>query len=342
MRTQLTPQLLQKYLSGSCTEEEKKIVLQHLDGNELSDVLDDAWNSADGSEIQMTPDEIDAQLQAIKNKAGLSKVRKITPVFYRMAAAVAIVATGSLLTLYNWTSIINYVDPVAMLEVKAGAGQRMQLFLPDGSEVWLNGNTIIKYPDEFRGKREVSLSGEAYFHVSRNEELPFIINSGKLYTRVLGTSFNVKAYQDDKNIEVTVESGKVEVGEVIEDADKTLSPFAQLTANHQFLYTPASGEHSLMTDASAESAIAWKAGRLIFRQTPITEAVKILKRRYPANIALLGDTTGMCTFTADFKKVTSLHDVLEILSMTNRIEYTIDGQSVEITVKDCNSVNVKP
>ncbi|RYZ94255.1 MAG: hypothetical protein EOP47_28175, partial [Sphingobacteriaceae bacterium] len=109
-------------------------------------------------------------------------------------------------------TILNYLSPVQTLEVAAANGSVSSIVLTDGTKIWLNGGSKLKYPNTFRGdRREVSVEGEAFFDVTHDADKPFIVRSGEISTQVLGTSFNVKAYADEHLLKVNVVSGKVGV-----------------------------------------------------------------------------------------------------------------------------------
>ncbi|RYZ95824.1 MAG: hypothetical protein EOP47_25055 [Sphingobacteriaceae bacterium] len=110
---------------------------------------------------------------------------------------------------YRYT-ILNYISPVHTLEVAAVNGNVTHITLGDGTKIWLNGGSKLKYPETFRGKlREITIEGEAFFDVAHDADHPFIVHTGDITTQVLGTSFNIKAYPDEQLLKVDVVSGKV-------------------------------------------------------------------------------------------------------------------------------------
>jgi ferric-dicitrate binding protein FerR (iron transport regulator) len=139
--------------------------------------------------------------------------RKVVTLWRNIAAAAAAVVLITFASLYK-NEVFNVVDPAKQVELTVAPGKHKQISLPDGTRIWLSPGTHISYPDRFYAKeRLVKLEGEAFFDVVHDEDHPFVIQSGRLKTVVLGTSFNVKAYPDQIISEVTVVTGKVGVQE---------------------------------------------------------------------------------------------------------------------------------
>ncbi len=162
-------------------------------------------------------------------------VAKVINLWRSIAAAAVVLFVVGLGLWYSKNSSNNAVQQVL---VSSKAGQHRQVSLPDGTKVWLSPATQISYPEHFGSKREVSLTGEAFFEVVHDTRHPFIISTGKLKTVVLGTSFNVRAYAKAKSAEVTVVSGKV--GVVLSTPAKHAQQI--LVANQRSVYYPATGQ----------------------------------------------------------------------------------------------------
>src|SRR5690606_4748296 len=177
---------------------------------------------------------------------------KKTAVVAQVAAALLIVALGW----YGYTTMLPQDQEVIQRTVK-NDGEPKQLLLPDGSTVWLNSESQIQYADNFTGKtREIFLSGEASFDVKRDESKPFIVHTGSLATQVLGTSFNIRAYIEQTDIEVTVSSGKVSV------SDST-GVIGELIRDQQLSYQKSTGRFARQLVESHNTSL-WKESELIF------------------------------------------------------------------------------
>lgn len=178
---------------------------------------------------------------------------------------------------------IDTVKPIeqAVQEIvtkKTLKGQKLNLFLGDGTEITLNAESSIRFPKIFEGEtREVFLEGEAFFDVYPDKERPFIITSDKLQTTVLGTSFNVRSYKDENNISVAVLSGKVKVKAIDEKqkviADNLLVPNEMLRFSKK--------DHGLVKKSvDIDKVLAWKNKTILFEKASFKEIIKELSRWY--------------------------------------------------------------
>jgi transmembrane sensor len=188
-----------------------------------------------------------------------------------------------------------------------------EFILPDGSVVALNSNSKLQFPKKFKNNvREVTITGEAFFDVIPNPEMPFIINAGNAQIKVLGTSFNVNAYPENETVEVVVETGTVQVSSNeklnrLETAEILLKPGEKGT----FLNSLGKLEKGLNSDANY---LAWKTHNLVFENTPLKEVVQYLNKTYYTNIQLKEDNLNNLVLTAQFerKPVDFILDVVQI------------------------------
>lgn len=223
---------------------------------------------------------------------------------------------------------------ISWMEKKTLAGQKATITLMDGTTVLLNSDSKLVYPRQFGDSREVVLEGEAFFMVARDEHKPFSIKSGGLTTTVLGTSFNVKAFQDE-DIEVTVATGKVKVSQ-----DGTL-PDAQsqelvLTPNQQAVYD-ISGKHLAKGEVDADRYLAWREGIIRLDNIRFEEAAKLLERWYGVNIILENKRIGNCVIIGGEFQNQSLHKVLRTVELTLDITYEFTEDGVIIRGDGCRS-----
>jgi transmembrane sensor len=210
----------------------------------------------------------------------------------RIAAAVALVL--GLTTMY-------LVTKVKTVETIAAKGQTGFIQLADGTKVWLNADSKLSYPGQFKGdKREVSLTGEAYFEVAHQDKQPFIIHTGDVKTLVLGTSFNIRAY--NHQVQVTVITGKVAV---ISPQKDTL----YLTPDQGVTYKK---ERLQLTHVDSETSIGWKEGKMIYKGTEVEQVIEDVERKYNT-VIVCNDKIRHCTITADFNN-DELSTVLKVLA----------------------------
>ncbi len=221
------------------------------------------------------------------------------------AAAVAAVLVLSI------AAAVLFLNQTSMQVKTAAPGTLTKITLPDSTEIWLNADSKISYPDRFaQDKREVSLEGEAYFKVKRNEKKPFLIHTQGIVTKVLGTSFNISSYPDENQIKVTVLTGKVAIYKKPADGEK-LPQRLYLTANQQGVYDKNQKTSNLSKkDVKSINSVAWKEGNLIFKDTELPEVIRRLERRYAIRIEI--DSTINCPVTVNFKNET-LQSVMRIL-----------------------------
>lgn len=160
-------------------------------------------------------------------------------------------------------------------EVYAPKGERMQLIFQDGSKAMLNAGTRIKYPRKFGfSTRKIELEGEAFFEVTTNRDRPFIVDLNGISVKVLGTTFNVKAYATDPDIFVSLETGKVVL------TAKHSDPLARLKPGEKATYNRQTGVCKISKPENIENSSAWKKKQILFNNTPLSEVVETLSRWY--------------------------------------------------------------
>lgn len=241
-------------------------------------------------------------------------------IYYRIAA---IIVLGLILTgLFNYVNNKRFIPEakVAYTEVFAPMGSKLKVDLPDNSTAWLNNGTILRYPLKYgRRSRELYVSGEAYFDVKKEKHRPFILKTSDVDIHVMGTTFNVMAYENEQDIEVTIETGELELyncsGEPPHGKITSLKAGEHIKINKELLsYSKHTGNLDIYT--------SWKEGVMVFRGNPLDVIVKKLERWYNVDIQLLNDELSDYTFTATFTDET-LQQVLYLLSLAVPIEYEI-------------------
>lgn len=340
--------LLKRFRNGTITKEEYQELMGYLDNPKyepwIKESMEAHWSSIDEKASQTLQEEPASYelLGRIREKMdGLDGDRKwdntkISNKWYGIAAAIAVlVATG--ITYFGKTS----PNAPTLITQRMASGQKGNLTLPDGTKVNLNSDSKLVFPESFAGDtREVVLEGEAFFEVKRNEEKPFLVRTGNLTTKVLGTSFNIKAYGDDKQIAVSVATGKVEVTEQRNaSADNGVEAVAKilLTPNEQVVYNEE--DRSLTKkEVTAGSIAAWKDGVLFFERTPFGEVVQTLERWYGVNIELENPDLDNCLIRGKHEKQ-NLSTVLQALQFSMDITYEINEKgSITINGKGCPEV----
>jgi transmembrane sensor len=208
-------------------------------------------------------------------------------------------------------------------EINVPRGGEYKLVLSDGTQVWLNSETRLKFPVQFvTDERLVELSGEAYFEVAHNSKKPFIVNTLKeAKVRVYGTSFNINAYSDNHEVAVTLSEGKVAVS-------KNGSAQLVLKPGQQAIVTSETDISVNNVDAAAFGA--WKDGLLVFDNLSMEEITKLLSRWYDVDFKFEDDTIKDFRFSADIKRYAAFHDVLKIFEKTGQMSFEIHGKTIKV------------
>lgn len=203
-------------------------------------------------------------------------------------------------------------------ELFAAFGTRSALKLSDGTSVWLNSGSSIKYPDRFVGNdRKVFLKGEAHFEVESDPKKPFIVETSSLSVKATGTKFNVSGYTSANEEEVTLVSGKVEVS--LTDDKKNINS-SKLDINQHFSFNKVNGTTSIINLEDTYKYISWKDGKLVFRNEPLSQIVKKISQVYNIDIEIKGEEILNYTFRATFQDE-SLAEILKLLKMSSPIDY---------------------
>ena len=215
-----------------------------------------------------------------------------------------------------------------MNTLRINTGGFYSLTLSDGTRVWLNSETEFVYPVSFGDEeREVRLTGEAFFEVARDTARPFIVTAGDVRTRVLGTSFNIKAYRNDKNVSATLFTGKVEVAPL-----RDLIQRVELSPGLQANWDGRSGKMEIQKADLARVA-AWKNGLFLFKQEDIQDIVRQIERWYGVTCVLQVNERSRYTFSGSFNRDDSLKSILDMFSFSGELEIHMRQDSVFITDK---------
>ena len=201
--------------------------------------------------------------------------------------------------------------------------------LSEGSRVTVNSNSKLTYPKNFeKDKREVKLSGEAFFEVAKDPSRPFIINAGDIRVEVLGTSFNVRAYENQEQVEVTVSTGKVAVFALDNPEDRVVLVKGQKA----IFYKSSTKIESTLNDNI--NFASWKTKEIIFEDTPMPDVIRIINEIYKSDLKLVGEQLKECPVTTTFDNQ-SLESVLKVLESTLDLSIDEKGNSIEISGDGC-------
>ncbi len=212
-------------------------------------------------------------------------------------------------------------EPVAAINIlSTPRGGQYQVELPDGSKVWLNAASSLKYPTFFSGKeRVVELTGEGYFEVAKNKNMPFKVKVNNMEVAVLGTHFNIMAYNNEHTVNTTLLEGSVKV--ITPTSSKTIVPGeqAKLSTN---------GALNIV-DADLEATIAWKNGFFQFNSADMQSIIKQINRWYDVDVVYNGNIDAH--FTGIISRSVDAEKVFKKLQLTGAFKYEIKNKQVFIT-----------
>lgn len=202
-------------------------------------------------------------------------------------------------------------------------GEKSLVKLPDGSEVWLNANSRLVYNSFSSNRRQVDLKGEAFFKVARNEKAPFVVKTDECEVEVLGTTFNIMAYNEFGRKEITLLSGKVNVH--TENAVHVLKPGqAMILKDHKIE----------VGEVDPYQASGWVENKFNFKNIPLSELIKRLENWYDIDITLENNTGKEINFTGTFKNEETIWQVLDAIKVYTPISYKkTDLRKIKITVQ---------
>lgn len=199
-------------------------------------------------------------------------------------------------------------------------GRQYQLTLPDGTQVWLNAASSIYFPTVFTDKkRAVTITGEAYLEVAPDPRRPFTVRVGKTNIEVLGTHFNVMAYDNEEQIKTTLLEGSVKITD--EDRTATLRPGEELQLNTR--------QFEVIRNADVEAAVAWKNGWFVFKDAGVETVMKQVERWYNISVRYEGKVIEK-QFNGRISRSASLSELMEMLSFYDDMKCTINGNTITI------------
>jgi len=305
--------LFRRYLENKCSRQELEEFFSHVRASGHDEVLRNLIkkvyeNTEQIPSLQTYINEYGTLIltdKAVIPEVPMRKTRSRRRLM--VAILVLLIAAGPILWLAK-TPDSRHPAPVASALAKRTTerSEYKYLLLPDSTQVWLNASSTLEFPEHFRtDKREVTLSGEAYFDVRHSEKTPFIIYSGKISTTVLGTSFNIKAYPDLQHIIVSVSTGKVKVS-------YNNVPLATLVKGQQVKFNSRLNTVEEKKIAPAEVA-AWQRGNMSYDDEAFEDIVADLERLYNAKIRI--DNTAIRTLkvSTSFRRELGIEEALQVL-----------------------------
>ena len=332
MQQKIFEELFESYLQDNLSEENREKLMDMiqqgihddfikekirmlLNKHENVELLDKQKGDSILSYILSNPSE---KVIPIRKKSHGKRVR------FLLAAAAAITILFAVRSIFFYNSTPDPLktesEKVEEINSVLTFNGKQLIHLPDGSTIILNDKSSITYDqNDFNNKtREVTLSGEAYFDIKRNEKKPFIVHTGKVNTKVLGTAFNINAY--NTSIKVTVTRGKVQVGD-LKRVYGIITPNQQIVVNKSTLVYE-------QNNVNAATAVEWKSNYLILDDLNMKDAVALISQKYKIQILLSNEKIRNCRITASFLNEEDLDHVLKVVCSVIETEYHYDQNGV--------------
>jgi ferric-dicitrate binding protein FerR (iron transport regulator) len=207
-------------------------------------------------------------------------------------------------------------------------GERSNITLPDGTNVWLNSCSQIEYTSPlFSKKRTVNLTGEAYFEVAADKNKPFVVNSRNVNTTVVGTKFNIRANPEDSQIIATLLEGSIWVSVAGFPDEKNI----KMHPDQQLIYDCNTGNTTISDCFSTTNYISWIDNMLYFEKASLLEITKSLERYYNAHFIFTSEEIKNESFTCDFQTNENIYHILFLLKMTGKFNYKVNGRTIIIS-----------
>jgi len=321
-----------------CTEQELSAFKNWLSDpethSEVESWLLEHWASSPEIESITLIDTIFRQIQEYekehKSKSGFS-ISRILKIYQKVAAFLLIPVIG--LGIIYWVSQYNQ-SAVQFTETIAPRGQKSQIVLADGTKVWLNSDTKIKYPGRFsKDQRDVYLDGEAFFEVSKNAHQPFVVHTSQVNVKVLGTKFNVKAYSDESDIETSLFEGKINL--LMNNSSSESPVVKEVEPGQSFVYSKT--DHQLVAKHFPQDEInGWKNNQLIFKDDTFSNLVRKIERWYDVKVVYDRKLFNDRLLTVELFEGERLDHLLKIVSLTLSVDYKYENGEIILTPKTRN------
>lgn len=320
-----------RFFDNECSEDERQAIIRWVNESDEHARLFFAWeeiyflgkqNDRDEKlSLQKAERKLEYFIEAEKNKH-LVKTRRLYRLF-KYAAVVAVLLVVSVFSFNYWSSS----PQEKWLSVVTGSQETKDIVLSDGSRVWLNENSVLKYPENFStAEREVKVEGEAYFEVNKDRHRPFTVYNDAMSVQVLGTKFNFKASPSYRIAEASLIEGEIKVKGNKDEGSITLVPGQRVELN------TVTGRMNVRESNTALDAV-WHDNLIPFKNANIFSIAETLETLYKVDIILSPDIDGTETYSGVLRKKESVGDVLEILQNTLHICYEIRQNTIFLSQK---------
>jgi transmembrane sensor len=307
--------LFRQYLNNTCTKKEFEEFFSYINEaahNELiREMIKKAYEETGQSDSSLTYVNESGRLvltapswyeQPVASERPRNRNRK----FVALTVCVVVLLAGFAWFNYRPAQKQQEAQKTLLAKKVTGRSEDKYMLLPDSTQVWLNAESTLEYPQEFGAdKREVFLTGEAYFDVKHADKQPFLIHSGKVTTRVLGTAFNIKAYPGREHVIVSVSRGKVQVNYDEKEV-------AMLTQGQQVKVSNLN-KPVIQKKIAVNEAAPWQQGNLVYDDETIRDIVADLERIYDVTIRVQNEAVASERISTSFKRGPGIEHALQVL-----------------------------
>ncbi len=328
-------QVLKRYLDGKDESGDREKILEWFLESSYEKDLREAyrhfWDHGLNDSQDAEDYEASAVLDRINHEIRLEESKSLKKSFMiseslkaisRIAAVLCLIILTYMLI--NGDHLIPATSEVAWSKIYAPLGTRTVFYLPDGSTGWLNSDSYLEFPTDFRGKtRKVNLIGEAFFEVKTDPQKPFIVSGPENEVIAHGTKFNVMAYPGEEEIRVTLVEGNVDV---LCRSEGKSGHMIKLEPDQMCVYDLVTST-GRVEKVNAEKIVSWKEGKLVFRNENFEEVVKRINRWYNVNLVIQDEVLKSYKYMATFEDET-LDEVLKLLKISAPIDYRDIGRKV--------------
>jgi ferric-dicitrate binding protein FerR (iron transport regulator) len=325
--------LLDKFRSGACTPEELaqlKAYFEQEDVSALENSLQADWD--DLNDLPPLPQAVNQRIwqrleRSVQDKP-TAVIRHLQPTWkpwHKVAAAILLLfATASIYwLLQQWNSAETVI-------VANTTDAPMQITLEDSSAIWLSEGSTIQYQQPFsKKKRDIFLKGEAFFEVAKDSLRSFTVFAGGFSTTALGTSFNIRAFEDSSDVKIALVTGKVGVsrlrdGKPQPQHERILTPGKQLRYNFK-------NQNVVVENFNSTVTLAWREGKWVFDNESLATVLQRLEKQYQVDIQFDAKKLSQCFIRTSFDKTESLKNILTVLQFSDHLEFTQRGSTYAVT-----------
>lgn len=319
-------EIISRYFRGQLVDSEYEILTEYLQDKSNREYFETAkkeWEDKPelGKLGIQNMNRLNYQINKQKPALHLTITRRLW--VHKVTAVAAVLLIGLLLgSTASWLISQNKTSSEQLVFVTP-RGEKSFVKLPDGSEVWLNASSRLVYNSFSSHRRQVELNGEAFFKIARNEDAPFIVKTNECDVEVLGTTFNIMAYDEFGRKEITLLSGKVNVR--MKDTEQTLKSGQSLILKDNRFH---------VDEVSTSESMSWVNNKFSFKNVPLSELIKRLENWYDVDITLENNTGREVSFTGTFKNEETIWQVLDAIKVYTPITYKkTDLRQIKISVQ---------